>query len=243
MLSHGVRLLLGMFSASLVWSVVMAEQGLITEDELAQETVLPVFDRFQIVKNRSVVTEGGLELGLFLGSNFSEPIYNQGRYGVQVGYHWSETSAWSLQYAQWQQGRNDLYVPAISQQSTPKYDFTRIPDLSYSLWLFYEMKSYYGKISLTKSRVANLHLYPILGVGATQFTNKMYYGGALGVGQKYYLSPSLALRADFKFQYSGQPNPFLRDKLKENQPRPSPSEFQDIWRLGVILDLGLSYTF
>jgi hypothetical protein len=73
-----------------------AAQMEVPEEELARESVLPRFERGEAVKNRSVVTEKKLELGVYGGWNFTEPIYNQAKLGFNAGYHFSEANAFIM---------------------------------------------------------------------------------------------------------------------------------------------------
>lgn len=214
----------------------------IPEEELAKESVLPKFDRPDNVRHRNVVTDKKVEFGVYFGSNFTEPIYNQSKLGVNAGYHISEDAAIMFNFAKWTGGLNTQYVPSIEE--TGSLDFSRVPVLEYSLWGNYELKSYYGKISLTKKGVMNLSLYPIMGLGLTKYVHKVYPGINGGVGQKFYFGNSMALRIDFKLQYQQGPNPFLEGGLqKSNTTKPDPSEFSDKWSLDTIFDLGLSFLF
>jgi len=214
----------------------------IPQEELARESVLPRFDRPDNVKNRNVVTSHKVEFGVYYGLNFTEPIYNQSKIGFNAGYHLSEDSAIMVNFAQWMSGRNSLYVPNIQAQA-PQTDYSRVPDLKDSIWVHYEVTAYYGKISLTKNGVMNTTLYPIFGAGATQYTNKVYPGIDVGVGQKFYFTKTIALRIDFKFQYQQSPNPFVGSALQVSQPAPSSGAFSDQWTLGNILDAGVSFLF
>jgi outer membrane beta-barrel protein len=219
-----------------------AETVDIPEEELAKESVLPKFDRPDSVKNRNVVMDKKIEFGAYYGANFSEPIYNQSKLGVNIGYHWSEEDAVMFNLAMWMSGRNSQYVPSIEEKGNT-YDFSQTPNLQYSVWANYERNAYYGKISLTKQGVMNLSLYPIAGLGMTKFEHKMYPGLNGGIGQKFYFNKSLALRIDFKIQYQQTVNPFLgNNRLKVGQ-HPDPGEFSDKWDIGTVLDVGMSYLF
>ena len=62
-----------------------------SQDELARESVLPVFDKTSVVKNRRVSTRGKVELGVGTGTDFLEPFYV--KYGIidaQLTYHINE---------------------------------------------------------------------------------------------------------------------------------------------------------
>ncbi len=230
----------------LLWSplryVSAADSLVIDESELAQESVLPRFDRSQSVKNRNVITDRKFELGLYYGWNTLEPILNQNKMGLNLGYHLSEESALMLNMAMWSQGLNTQYTDSLADRSN--LDFTRAPQLKYSVYANYEWKVFYGKISVTKKGVINLSTYPIFGIGTSGYEHKNYFGVDVGVGQKFYFTKNFALRADFKFQYQQKPSPFLEGKMSASLPdRPSPGEFKDIWDWGNVLDVGASFLF
>lgn len=224
---------------SLLSENVFADVVELPQEELAQESVLPKFDRPDSVRQRNVSTENRFELGGYYGWNILEPIQNQAKFGLNLGYHWSETSAFTLNYSHWLGGLNTFYTDGLSQ--APKnLDFDRAPKIKYSLYGHYEWKIFYGKISLTKQGVLNLTTYPIFGLGMTAYEHKNYPGVDFGIGQKFYFSKNFALRADFKLQYGNQPSPFLRGKMKKSDPQPELNEFPDKLRLGTILDVGVS---
>lgn len=226
------------FSAALVIALftiqVQAEEIVFPEEELAQESVYPRFDSKDVVKGRTVLTEDKFELGVYGGANFNEPIFNQTKAGFNLGYHWNETSAVSLNYAHWMSGLNTQYTDQLKQ--TNGLDFSGIPKLKYSLYGHYEWKMFYGKISLTKQGVMNLALYPIFGIGTTAYEHKSYMGVDFGIGQKYYFGKSFALRIDYKLQYQEAMSPFV-----SNLPTAQPGDFKDKWGLNSIFDFGMSF--
>lgn len=210
----------------------------VPEEELAKESVLPRFERGEAVKNRLVTTAGRLEVGAYAGWNFTEPIYNQTKAGLNLGYHFDETHAFMINFVKWMDGRNAQYTDLLAKQGL---DFNRAPNLEMAVWGNYEMKAYYGKMSMSKYAVTNLHLYPILGLGVSKYTHKVYPGVNAGLGMKFYFTNSIALRFDFKLQMAQGVNPFLGGgKLITANPKPSPSDFGDKFYLGTILDAGLS---
>ncbi len=213
----------------------------IQEDELAQESVLPKFDRPESVRRRNVVTDKKFEFGGYYGWNILEPILNQSKVGFNLGYHISEESAFMLNYAHWMSGLNNQYTDGLAA-SPNNLDFERSPKLKYSLYGHYEWKIFYGKISFTKQGVVNLSTYPIFGVGTTAYEHKNYFGADVGIGQKFYFGKSVALRADFKLQYSQKPSPFLKGNMKTSDPKPeSLGSFPDKWDLGTMLEVGVSF--
>lgn len=222
----------------LSYAEARAETVELPTEELAQESVLPKFDRNDSVRQRNVVTKNRFELGAYYGFNTTEPIYNQSKMGFNIGYHWSEDSAVVVNYAQWMNGLNTLYTDSLNETSSLEFD--RAPKLKYSLYGHYEWKIFYGKISLTKQGVLNLTTYPILGAGITAYEHKNYPGVDFGVGQKFYFGKNFALRFDFKMQFSESPSPFLKGKMATGQPEPEASEFKSKWGLNTILDLGFT---
>jgi outer membrane beta-barrel protein len=237
---------LSLFALLVLTESVRAEVIEFPEEELATETVLPKFDRPTSVKDRNVVTDGRFEIGGYYGFNTTEPIYKQNKIGFNLAYHWSEYSAIDLNYAQWGSGLNTLYTDGLAVCGTanaPCLDFSRAPVLKNSIYLNYEWKIFYGKISVTKNGVTNLSVYPIIGAGMTMFEHKSYPGIDFGVGQKYYFGNRVALRADLKFQYSQATNPFLGNqqlRADDLSKDPAPSAFKDKWDMSTILDVGIS---
>ncbi|MCS6838582.1 MAG: outer membrane beta-barrel domain-containing protein [Bdellovibrionaceae bacterium] len=214
----------------------------VPEEELTKEVVLPRFDRLEMVRRPKVTFKNRFEIGVFGGAVFTEPIFNPYRYGLEGGYHFTENHSVSLSIAQWMSGLNNQYASSIEAQGGQggdRYDLTRAPSPRMSYWLFYNLKAYYGKISLSKKDVLNMSLYTQLGVGATSFEHKTYPGVAIGIGQRFYFSPSAAIKLEARLQYQGSVNPFIgNQKLKKNQPKPSYSEFSDHQRFGTIIELG-----
>lgn len=231
------------FSLSMMTAQAFAEVIEFPTEELAQESVLPKFDRPVSVKNRNVETAQKIELGAYYGWNVLEPILNPSKFGLIGAYHLNEDAAISLNFSMWMKGLNSQYTDGLSGGSID-LDFTRAPQLKYSAYGFYEWKMFYGKISVTKSAVTNTHIYPVLGAGVTAFENKTYPGIAGGIGQKFYFGRALALRIDFRYQYGQQPSPFQRGVMgNSNTTRPSKSSFQDKWALSNHLEFGVSYLF
>ena len=226
-------------------SGLCAEEIQFPEEELAKETVLPKFDRVEATKNRNIVTAKKWEVGSYIGWNFTEPIFNQMKIGFNTAYHWSEDSDININFAKWMPGFNSQYTSGIvtASGSANPLDFNRAPSPQYSLFGHYEIKAYYGKISITKLTTMNMSLYPIFGGGVTQYTNKIYPGIDGGIGFKFYFGPKWSLRSDLKLQISQYPSPFLINRMRNSDPVPQASEFADKWGLATIFDFGVSYLF
>ncbi len=230
------------FASVLLFASVGLAVVELPEEELARESVVPKFDRSVAVRNRHVSLSNQVELGAYVGWNFSEAIEGQSKFGLNLGYHFNETSSLGINYALWSNGLNTQYASALSE-APYSLDFSRAPRLQSSLWANYEWNVFYGKISITKETVISLTFFPIVGLGLTEYTNKKYIGANLGMGSRFYFLPNLALRVDLKLQYSGQPSPFLAGYMKSSDPRPSLSRFQDVMMFGPIFDIGVAFLF
>lgn len=224
-----------------------AESFEIPGEELRSDVVLPKFDRFPMVMRPHVRFAERWEAGIFGAAQFTEPIFNPLRYGLELGYHFKESHSFHASIASWQSGLNSQYVPGIEAQGgtgNQKYQMSRVPAPKMSYWGYYHFKAYYGKISLSKKDVMNLSLYTQFGLGMTQFAHKSYPGLSVGIGQRFYFTPQLAVKLEAKLQYLGMVDPFLGGgKLKEVNPVPSPSEFSDLYRFATLVEGGLLWLF
>lgn len=236
-LKHIFLVTAAVVAMTLVERTASAETIQFPEDELATESVYPKFDKPISVLQRNVTTANKVELGGYYGWNTSEPVYNQSKIGVNLGYHFNEDSAFVLNYAHWMSGLNSTYNSAYQSQSL---DFNRAPKLNYSVYGHYEWKIFYGKISFTKQSVMNLSTYPIFGAGMTSYSSKNCPGVDIGIGQKFYFSKTVSLRADVKLQYSEAVSPFISG-VKTTNPTPQASDFPTRWGFGTILDVGVSF--
>lgn len=233
-----ISLILGLVISS---SSSFAETISFPDEELATESVLPKFDRVEVVKNRNVTTAKRIEFSPFVGFVSTEPIYSQSKVGFNLGYHWSETSAAVLNFSKFSGGLNTQYTDQLSKDYS--LDFNRAPKQTYAAYLNYEYKVFYGKISLTKQGTMSLSTYPILGLGLNAYETKSYPGAHAGLGQKFYFSNNFGLRADLLLQYAQAPSPFLQGKMRSTDAVPDKGEFVDKWSMQTIIDLGVSFLF
>lgn len=211
------------------------------QEELAKESVLPVFDRPVSVKNRNIVTEGRIDLNLFYGMALSEPIYNVSRFGLSGYYHTSEDHAFGLLFSQNSSGLSQ-YANQLKDQFN--LDFGRAPRPESTLMGDWNLKMYYGKMSLTKNTVLNLSLYTTVGAGIVKYVHKSYPAIAPGLGQKFYLGKHFALRFDMRLFMHQAPIPFLDNALKPGtDPVPSFDRFEERLTFTTMLDAGLTYLF
>lgn len=172
------------------------------EEELAQEAVLPVFDEKIAIKSRRVNHAERFEANLFASAVLSEPIYDPYNFGLSVTYHFDNTRGIHVMGSFFSDGlstngeklrRGDV-IPISG--SAKYFDATRAPHKNFMLAAHYQHTAYYGKISITKQTVMNLSLYGLLGGGAYLMDGDIAPMVNLGFGQRFYLTPSVALRLD-----------------------------------------------
>lgn len=214
-------------------------------EELARESVLPVFDKNVMVKNRSVVTTGRVDADIFYGMAMTEPIADVSKVGLGLYYNFNEDHAMGLLFA-----KNSSGLSSYAKQLNEKYklDFNRAPKPDSTMMLDYNLKMFYGKMSLTKSSVFNLILYASAAGGIVKYTHKSYPAAALGIGQKFFFTNSFALRLDLRMYAHQAPSPFLSDDVKNigvntNKNAPDYSDFKDKMTYTTNLDVGFSYLF
>lgn len=215
------------------------------QEELAKESVLPIFDRPVSVRNRTVNTAGRIDLNLAYGLALSEPIYNVNRFALSGYYHTSEDNAFGLIFAKNSTGLSS-YAKQLKEQFS--LDFTRAPAPDQALMFDWNLKMFYGKMSLTKDSVVNLSLYTTIAGGLVKYSHKSYPAIAPGIGQKFYFSPNVALRFDMRLYMHQAPIPFLDGYLKNPptgaaDPVPTFDQFAERLTFTTVLDAGLTVLF
>ncbi len=216
------------------------------QEELAKESVLPIFDRPVVVKSRRVVTDGKFDLNLFGGLALSEPIFNVTRYGISGYYNTSENNAFGILYV-----KNSSGLSTYAKQLNTQFglDFSRSPSPNYAIFADWNLKLFYGKLSISKTATVNTTFFTSIGLGQIQYTHKSYPAAAFGFGEKFYFGSSFAIRFDMRLTASQAPVPFYDSTatpgvgLRTSQTAPDPGAFSERMTYTTVLDLGLSYLF
>ncbi|MFP5518698.1 MAG: outer membrane beta-barrel domain-containing protein [Bdellovibrionia bacterium] len=199
-------------------------------EELAKESVLPVFKKHTTVKNRNVTTDKRLEAQIFYGYNMTEPIFNVSKVGVGAYYNMTEDHAVGVLYTHNMTGLAD-YANQIKKDTpaiAPRIDGAYKPQSN--LLVDYNFKAFYGKLSVSKNTVLNSILLFSGGVGYAQYENSGYPLVSGGLGQKFYFTNNLALRFDMRL-------------LMHQAPSPVTAGYKERMTFFTVLDVGLSYLF
>jgi outer membrane beta-barrel protein len=228
---------------SLISSLASAEDEArmeVPSDELAKESVYPVFEDSVSVKNRNVATAKRFDIGIFGGLALTEPIFNTIKFGLAGNYHFSEEHSLGLIFTI---NNSGLSRDAQEIKDTFNLDFTRAPKPKLSVFGDYNYKPFYGKLSIAKNAVINTTIYGSLGLGMVQYDHKSFPGISVGVGERFYLGRNFSIKTDFRLIMHNAPIPFKGNVLSPNDPVPSYSDFEERLTFTSNLELGLNYLF
>jgi outer membrane beta-barrel protein len=212
------------------------------DDELATESVLPIFDKPESVKNRNVQTARRLEIGLSGTYAMTEPFYNPLNIGANITYHFNEESGLNIFYGQFLPGLSDYAKQPISFQSggSTKLNLEYTPAPKFLALANYQYSAYYGKLSLTKNAVMNLSLYGLLGAGVIGIGDVTKPAVSFGLGQKFYFNQSFGLRFDLRFTAYRGPDPLTQTLTGVTEMQPA-SYFDEKTNIESLLSFGAIY--
>ena len=201
------------------------------DEELASETVLPIFDPVRMVSNRNITLKYRFELGGGGTFGLDEPFYFPSYATGFLSFYLSEvhglnlTATWFPPYyskAGEALKRGICETPEKDSQDQivrnsaggivcleyKLFDVHRLPYPQIMGFLNYQYTPYYGKISLTKKLVMNLSIYGFAGPGLIVFNEGTRLPAFnMGIGQKIYLFRHLAFKTDVGFYGYYGPDP------------------------------------
>lgn len=187
------------------------------KSELAQESVLPVFDSSEAVKNRNVTTEKKLEPTLFMSWTLNDAFVEPLSFGGALTYHINETHGLQLFGIKFSEEINEYPDQILKEGAADIRNTVAIPKSAYLL--SYQITPFYGKVSFTKQSVTNLSLYGTLGIGQIQIDEDSEMTYSFGVGTKIYFSKRFNMRVDYRFLLYNARNPIdpaIGDSFQNN---------------------------
>jgi outer membrane beta-barrel protein len=214
------------------------------EEELAKESVLPVFEGGTLaVKSRRVVTKEKFEVGPMVGMIFNEPFFAPMAYGIHAGYHLNEFHSFAVNaFMRDNSISDDARQVDKDLANVQIINFPVVPVPEYLVTVDYQLTPYYGKISLTKDYVMNLALYIYGGLGATDLGGKTTWIADLGVGQNLFITPKIGIRLDMKFLlYNGLNVTSRPNQTSIAQGPVDPSIFDDQFNVSPSVMLGVVF--
>ena len=188
----------------------LAETIEFPEEELATESVLPVFDKTVVVRERTVKTAGRIEVGGGAGLNLVEPLYEQMVFNLTGSYHFDEINAVNFNALFISDGLSNAGTDLRAGEGLQpgnSFDASLAPTVQSMYFLNYQFTAYYGKVSVTKQTTMNLSLYGTAGVGMVNWSDASEIGLSAGIGQKLYFTPNVALRLDLNLSMYQGPDP------------------------------------
>jgi outer membrane beta-barrel protein len=210
------------------------------DEELARESVLPVFEHPKSVLHRNIVTSERMELGAGMMLEMNEPYYNDMMVQLQGTYHTNETSAYNTQFLMWGNGLSSYGEQLKAGEGFAPFDASKAPHPKWAVIGNYEYTAYYGKISLSKQSVMNLNLFGVAGLGYLNMDSANTFVINLGLGQNFYFSKSFAIRVDIRWLIFQGPNP-ASQKLPPGGSAPSADSFDK--KIFFNTQMGLSGVF
>ncbi|MCB0349876.1 MAG: outer membrane beta-barrel domain-containing protein [Bdellovibrionales bacterium] len=230
--------------------IFAAEQIEFPEEELATESVLPVFAKQVVVRERKINMAKRFEIGGGAGLNLVEPLYNQITYNIFGSYHFDEIHGVNISgyilSTDLSSAGSDLRA-GKGLVGTNNFDASKAPTVESMFFANYQFTAYYGKISVTKQSIMNLSLYGLLGVGMVNWSDASTIGLDVGIGQKLYFTPNLALRFDLMLSLYQGPDPTapktVGKKLERDDAPLGSDQFDSTFYVRPFLTGGLIYIF
>lgn len=224
-------------------SLGKAETVEFPDEELATETVVPVFEKTRSVLNRNVELEKRFEFGGGVGMALNEPFYNPINFSGNLTYHFTDIHALNLAATFFMDGLTE-YGEQLKRgeglSAGKEFDPSKGPAPKWMALGNYQFTAYYGKISLTRQTVMNLTLFGLAGIGVYQTGGVSNIALDVGFGQNFYFTKQLAARFDLKLLMFNGPDATTKD-LDTSNPTPSDDAFGKELMFKTYLSLGLVY--
>lgn len=216
------------------------------EEEIATETVLPVFDRVEAVKNRNVLLKKHLEVGAGVGLALNEAFYNPVNINGEATYYLTDTHAINVSAVMWLDGLNNYgkdLQSGTGLSGGDSFDASLAPHPRFMVLGNYQFTAYYGKVSVSKQSVMNLTLFGVLGLGYITMNGANSIALNTGFGQIFYFTKKLGLRMDLRlFMFKGPDPTSLGDgTLQRGTTAPAASNFDQILYFNTMLTANLIY--
>lgn len=211
-----------------------------SDEELTKESVYPIFENPAAVKNRRVVTKGKIEVGAFGGWVLDEILFDPINFSISATYHFNEVHGFQF-WGGFFSSSESKHVDSLRSPPVNLRSLEQVPSVKNLALGLYQYTPYYGKISLTKSKVMNISTFATLGGGMVKYGNETSWAASLGIGQKFYFSPRIGLRFDLRtYFYNGVK--ILSGPVPPRGGRPG-LPFQKQLNLNTLVNFGAVFIF
>ena len=240
---HVLKAFAGLVLVSALAFQVHAEQVQFPDEELATESVLPLFDQPQAVRNRLVPLVGRFELGGGASYDLVEPFFNPYGINVNATYNFSEENGVNVFYNYYLSG-NTSYVDQLNHipNTSSKMNLQNAPAPAYLILINYQYTAFYGKLSLAKDFVMNLSLFGFVGAGGYKIGDGVNPTLDVGLGQKFYFSANNAIRFVLRFDFYQGPD-VVSGNIQATGGTASASSFSKRLFVGSLLSASYVYLF
>lgn len=217
-----------------------------SKEELAKESVLPVFDPMHLVLGRNVTLAKRLEGGVSFSFGLDEPFYFPFYATGLLAFYITETHGVSLT-GTWFPPLKEKFLGIVESDGMKfknqyNIDVWNIPYPQMMGFLNYQYTPFYGKISIAKTIVTNLSIYGFVGPGIVIFNEgTVIPAGNMGLGLKIYFNRWLAMRGGLRFY--GYYGPALAKNPLRSQTSPLPYSRIPPKDKGVVIHLICSLGF
>ena len=146
-----------------------------------------------VVQNRLYTKQGKVESWLFGGIVASDPFLSIQTTGLNLGYHFNETSSFHLM------GMKHFVGPSAALnvlRKGSKEANTNLP--AGMVGAEYKASLLYGKLSLVGAKILYFDMHFGLGAHVTNTETGNYIGPMASVGQSIYLARNVSLRFDYR---------------------------------------------
>ncbi len=231
------------FLVSAVALQARADRVQFPDEELATESVLPVFDQAQAVRNRLVQLSGRFELGVGGSYDLIEPFFNPYGFNLNATYNFTEEHGINVFY-NYYMGGNTSYVGQLNNipNTSSKFNLQNAPAPAYQFLINYQYTAFYGKLSLAKDMVMNLSLFGFAGAGGSQIGDSLNPTLDVGLGQKFYFNANHAFRFDLRFNFYQGPD-VVSSTIPATGGTVSAGNFSKRLYIGSLLSVSYVYLF
>lgn len=185
------------------------------DEELASESVLPLFSPSKIVLNRKISLKHKFEIGGSVSFGLDEPFYFSTYASMNASFYFTESHGLNVSGTYFfpvLSNVGDALRSGIGLSDGQSFNVWGLPYSQLMTFLSYQYTPYYGKISLSKKAVWNISIYGFVGPGLLVFNDGARVpAGNIGVGQKIYFNKWLALKGDIGFYGYHGPSPEKTD--------------------------------
>ncbi len=213
------------------------------DQELAREYVLPVFSKKRALIDRNVSLSNRFEFRTTVGFRTDEPIYHFLSLLSSFSFYWNESNGIGLTGLYFFPGlshsgqkleNEGVQIERADKKTVTQFYFKSgsAPYPVFAGFLTYQFTPLYGKISITKTLVFNLSLYSSIGLGGIGFKYgsgplKVSPASQIGIGQKFYFNPYVALDGGIDLMVYLGPNPISPNlKYQPGQAKPSLPKYE-----------------